>query len=222
MNFAAEKKCYTTSTLCAVAECEIITFQKWRQRNALFPETVGVGGWSRFSLLDILVVRAIVVLTASGTPAGEAVEIAQTHLCGSFVSWLERGDFLPIIAVLFRAKAGNEGWLLIHADADMTLGAVLEKVGNRHAKDAGIVVDLSAIFDHVLLRLKALRPDTIMGEAEFRSRLAGTTARVLGEGHKLLAEKKKEILARIEAEEKTRPASKAPSRRKPRKRKDRK
>lgn len=71
---------FTTSTLTRVAGCEAVTLRAWRNRNGLFPETAGKQGWNRFSLVDVCIARTVVLMTASGIAAGEAIWFAEMHL----------------------------------------------------------------------------------------------------------------------------------------------
>lgn len=77
---SAEAKQFTTSVLTRVAGCEPVTLRAWRNRNGLFPETAGAQGWNRFSLIDICIARSVVLMTASGIAASEAIWFAESYL----------------------------------------------------------------------------------------------------------------------------------------------
>ncbi|MGU3538877.1 hypothetical protein [Methylobacterium sp. A54F] len=76
----ADAKQFTTATLTRVAVCEAVTLRAWRNRNGLFPETAGSQGWNRFSLIDICVARAVVLMTTSGIAASDAIWFAEGYL----------------------------------------------------------------------------------------------------------------------------------------------
>ncbi|POR40424.1 hypothetical protein [Methylobacterium sp. V23] len=71
---------FATSILTRVAGCEAVTLRAWRNRNGLFPATMGKQGWNRFSLVDVCIARTVVMMTASGIAAGEAIWFAETYL----------------------------------------------------------------------------------------------------------------------------------------------
>lgn len=68
---------FRSSVLCAVAGCKEVTLRAWRNRNGLFPETLGKAGCNRFSVLDICWARTVVVLTEHGLGADDAVRLVQ-------------------------------------------------------------------------------------------------------------------------------------------------
>jgi hypothetical protein len=81
-------KVFFASTLFRTVACSSATFRAWRNRNGLFPETQGAGGWNRFSIGDVLVAALVSELTRGGIAAQTAVEAAMmasqplTDLCG--------------------------------------------------------------------------------------------------------------------------------------------
>jgi hypothetical protein len=81
-------KVFLASTLVSTVGCSSVTFRAWRNRNGLFPETQGSGGWNRFSIVDVLVAALVSELTSGGIAAQTAVEAAimasqsLTDLCG--------------------------------------------------------------------------------------------------------------------------------------------
>lgn len=105
----AEANQFTTSALTRVAGCEPVTLRSWRNRNGLFPTTVGKQGWNRFSLIDVCIARVVVLMTASAVSAGDAIWLAETYLRTPFKlahSGDLEGDLSGIVA--FAPKVGAD------------------------------------------------------------------------------------------------------------------
>ncbi|WP_029356240.1 MerR family transcriptional regulator [Bosea sp. 117] len=66
---------YTASEICAAAGCIASTLRAWRNRNHLFGDQPAIGGWSRFTLADVIAVRALVLLSQRGFEAQHAVDL---------------------------------------------------------------------------------------------------------------------------------------------------
>lgn len=69
-------KMFFTSTLIDAAGCQSDTFRSWRNRNGLFPETMGTGKWNKHSIVDILVAAIVTDATQRGLSAQLAVDAA--------------------------------------------------------------------------------------------------------------------------------------------------
>ena len=61
MDYRAKR--FTSAVLVSASGVPHSAFHNWRKNNGLFPETVGSGGWNKFSVSDICLVGAIKVLT---------------------------------------------------------------------------------------------------------------------------------------------------------------
>ncbi|WP_189587323.1 MerR family transcriptional regulator [Mesorhizobium sp. M8A.F.Ca.ET.167.01.1.1] len=80
---AASGKQFSAPQVCEAAGCKQVTLRAWRRRNGLFPETQTDRRQNHFySLTDVCIVRAIVVLTHHGLAAEDAIEFAQDQYFG--------------------------------------------------------------------------------------------------------------------------------------------
>lgn len=170
---------FLTSTLVAAAGCKAVTFRAWRNRNGLFPETKDSGGWNRFSVVDICIVRAVVVMTEHGIPADDAIWHAEhiqrfafprilagqawTHLEGFFAGALRTPDDPP-------------DWVeprctFIGMGPDDPVGPLLKKT-----KGIVTIVDLHPIVDHVITELASLQPEMVATPEETLRLVASTLA----------------------------------------------
>lgn len=176
---------FLTSTLVAVAGCKAVTFRAWRNRNGLFPETKDAGGWNYFSIVDLCLVRAIVVMTNQGLPADDAIWFAQTALRIDFKGILE-GTKKQFYVAFFKGGVENdEPVLIVKDDGHLdfregpdpnyveprctfincfetdTLASVLSRT-----KGVATVIDLMSIAEHVIKELGELNPETVLSERE--------------------------------------------------------
>lgn len=152
---STEKK-FTTSTLVAAAGCEVGTFQKWRSRNGLFPETLGGTGWSKFSIIDICLVRLIVILTEQGVSASAAVWFAREP-----AAWLHFDRLLNAAEreaerfIGFRrgdeTSDKRESFIVI-GDREPVAEVMNETLG------ALLIVDLESVIGQVLRAINNLEP----------------------------------------------------------------
>jgi len=147
----AEAKQFTTSTLTRVAGCEPVTLRAWRNRNGLFPETSGAKGWNRFSFVDVCIARTVVMMTAAGIAAGEAIWFAEMYLRTPFkLARRHRldGDLSGIVA--FAPKGVNDTASFRMFVQPQDLVEVIAQFG-------GLVtlLDLNLIHAHVLAGLEA-------------------------------------------------------------------
>ncbi|GJD36779.1 hypothetical protein [Methylobacterium aerolatum] len=110
------EKTFTTSTLTEIAGCTADTFRTWRNRNGLFPETAGKSGWKRFSLLDICLVRAVVLMTEQGILANHAVWLANTQLFADFAARLQGVAWARFVVVIRNPKPYTGRVQVKHAD----------------------------------------------------------------------------------------------------------
>lgn len=118
-----DKKQFTTSVLSAVTGCEPMTFRTWRNRNGLFPEAAGGRTWKRFSVLDLCVVRAIVVMTKQGVGAADAIWFVETQLVDAlasllqgkeierYISFAQVGKFASTDEVVFIDSDGSQNFV---------------------------------------------------------------------------------------------------------------
>ncbi|RUV27678.1 MULTISPECIES: MerR family transcriptional regulator [unclassified Mesorhizobium] len=80
---AATEKLFSAPQVCEAAGCKQVTLRAWRRRNGLFPETLTDRRQNHFfSLRDVCMVRAIVVLTHHGLAADDAIRFAQDPTFG--------------------------------------------------------------------------------------------------------------------------------------------
>jgi hypothetical protein len=99
-------KVFFASTLFSTVACSSATFRSWRNRNGLFPETQGSGGWNRFSIGDVLVTALVAELTKGGIAAQTAVDAAMmasvplTDLCGTSKSDLNSDVGKVVLRIL--------------------------------------------------------------------------------------------------------------------------
>lgn len=73
-------KCFTASTVCAVAGCKPVTLRAWQARNGLFPSEKPRDKWKYYSRADIGAVRVMTILTRRGFLAEVAARIAMDSL----------------------------------------------------------------------------------------------------------------------------------------------
>ena len=147
----AEAKQFTTSTLTRVAGCEAVNLRAWRNRNGLFPETAGKQGWNRFSLVDVCIARTVVLMTATGIAAGEAIWFAEMYLRTPFKLAHSKdlnGELSGIVA--FASKGTSEA-------ASFSLYVQTQDVVGTIAEFGGLVtlLDLNLIHAQVLGGLEA-------------------------------------------------------------------
>lgn len=172
---------FLTSTLVAVAGCKAVTFRAWRNRNGLFPDTKESGGWNHFSIVDICLVRAIVMMTNHGLPADDAIWFAQTTLRQDFKRILD-GTSEQFYVAFFKGGVNRAEPVLIVKDdghLDFREGADpdfveprctfincagADKLADILARTKGIatVIDLMSIAEHVISELRELSPETIL------------------------------------------------------------
>lgn len=189
---------YQTSTLVAVAGCKSVTLRAWRHRHNLFPETKDSKGWNYFSIVDMCVLRAVVVMTEHGLSVDDAVWQADKWLRLNFMALLEDEDTSYLHGFMRGGSASREPtafvdelsgqvtttvpdhWprdasaSFISISPEENVGAILGK-----AHGAITIFDLRVITAHVLSELAALEPETIATEEEVRRVVFETLANVL-------------------------------------------
>ncbi len=148
----ARNETCTTATLTAVAGCSTGTLRTWRHRNGLFPDTAGAHGWNRFSHIDVCIARTVVLMTAAGIAASEAVWFAETYLRTPFALARRRrldGDLSGIVAFAPKGVADT---------ASFRLYVKPEELGDALVQFGGLVtlLDLNLIHEHVRA---GLQPD---------------------------------------------------------------
>lgn len=189
---------HQTSTLVAVAGCKSVTFRAWRHRHNLFPETKDAKGWNYFSIIDMCVLRAVVVMTEHGLAVDDAVWHADKWLRLNFAALLEDRDTSYLHGFMRGSSALSEPTVFVdettgqvstsapdhwprEASASFIAIGPEESVGAILAKARGAITifDLRAVTTHVLTELAALQPETVATEEEVRRVVFETMANVL-------------------------------------------
>jgi len=190
---------HLTSTLVAVAGCKAVTFRAWRNRNGLFPETQEASGWNRFSVIDICVARAVVVMTEHGFPADEAVKEADKWYRLYFSDLLSGSDVFRWQGYVKGGLAENDEpttyvdtetgvvsterpahWTGKVASSFMSIGSD-QTVADLMSRTKGLitVIDLRSIVAHVVAELVALAPETVATRDETYKAVFSTFAQAI-------------------------------------------
>ncbi|TXN26162.1 hypothetical protein FV232_26280 [Methylobacterium sp. WL30] len=140
-------KQYTTSVLTRAAGCSPVTFRAWRNRNGLFPETKDDQKWNRFSIIDICIVRAIVVITEFGVGAKEAIWSAEEFLRSAIKVAYIPGPGMSAILGISRTKATEEVGFYPYLDV-VDIRNILDESGGLL-----LLIDLQSIIAHVKANL---------------------------------------------------------------------
>lgn len=163
---------YTQTVLLSAAKVSAVTFNTWRKRNGLFPRTSVDRKWNWYSMSEICVARAVVVMTRAGVGAQIAADAAMKLLpmferyCGEVDEPL--GD--RHIAVLVERPGSSErSWETVGRDE---LAAAFARSVN--LSPVGIVVDMFRIVVEVQAALATIVDPTV------------SEARLLG-GHEAVA-----------------------------------
>ena len=165
-----DDRTYTTSTLTAAAGCEPMTFRTWRNRNGLFLELAGDRKWKRFTLVEVCIVRAVVVMTAHGLGVSYAIKFAQTDLRFQFEQLLTGERDTSLIGFFVGGTLSDD--LVVFTDEDGTAKTAMQSerpeppcsfifledaasLAATMSNTKGIltIIDLKALTKHVLAAL---------------------------------------------------------------------
>ena len=187
MSDPGKSKPFTSATAVAVAECKPPTFRAWVNRNGLFRrgDELPKDAWSRFSMVDIYVLRTVVVLTEMGIAAQTAVDAAR-GMRPHFEELLSQPDTASAVAVL-DVTPGDHGETAPHIETGRDTTPLLQvmrnaEFGGRFGRGAAISIDMLAIVEDVHFNLAQLDPEPmphIMSKRETRRFVAGVLARAL-------------------------------------------
>jgi hypothetical protein len=178
---ATERRHFASTALMATGAVPQ-TFRSWRANNGLFAGVRQCGAWQTFSIVDMCVLRAVVVLVERAVAAQRAVDIA-TRLAPHFERLNAEKSFSelsPVMALVEFDPADTAADIGIHLYG---WGTPLGHIALRD-RSAGLqlLLNLGDIRSHVLAQLREIATPALAPKGSAGRLLAEVFARGLERG----------------------------------------